>query len=232
MTNRKIYSITLNDSMIKIYKAQHEKILEIVDQLFDKIGYEKQPEVIELFDLDYANRKEMLKKKAGYPAFFFCFIKRSFLVEYRCRFLEAFMKKNKLCKRCIGCFIRKLYGSNISCFFVLPTIHNRRRRCCRGIKTIITICTIVWLINILMIGLYVVGIFGKAFALKSLVFNLFSWFIFVSLLTYVTTFPKDTFVGVQPCWKSIYCGLISGDWLRSMLLGVNASTGVWIFQPC
>lgn len=57
--NRKIY-ITLNDSMIKIYKAQHEKILEIVDQLFDKIGYEKQPEVIELFDLITQTAKEML----------------------------------------------------------------------------------------------------------------------------------------------------------------------------
>lgn len=46
--------------MIKIYKAQHEKILEIVDQLFDKIGYEKQPEVIELFDLITQTAKEML----------------------------------------------------------------------------------------------------------------------------------------------------------------------------
>ena len=41
--NRKIY-ITLNDSMIKIYK----------------IGYEKQPEVIELFDLITQTAKEML----------------------------------------------------------------------------------------------------------------------------------------------------------------------------
>lgn len=56
---RKIY-ITLNDSMLKIYKAQHEKILGIVDQLFDKIGYEKQPEVIELFDLITQTAKEML----------------------------------------------------------------------------------------------------------------------------------------------------------------------------
>ena len=56
---RKIY-ITLNDSMIKIYKEQHEKILSIVDQLFDKIGYERQPEVIELFDLITQTAKEML----------------------------------------------------------------------------------------------------------------------------------------------------------------------------
>ena len=56
---RKIY-ITLNDSMIRIYKKQHEKILKIVDELFDKIGYEKQPEVIELFDLITQTAKEML----------------------------------------------------------------------------------------------------------------------------------------------------------------------------
>ena len=56
---RKIY-ITLNDSMLKIYKAQHEKILGIVDQLFEKIGYERQPEVIELFDLITQTAKEML----------------------------------------------------------------------------------------------------------------------------------------------------------------------------
>lgn len=57
--NRKIY-VTLNDSMIQIYKKQHEKILKIVDQLFDKIGYEKQSEVIELFDLITQTAKEML----------------------------------------------------------------------------------------------------------------------------------------------------------------------------
>ena len=56
---RKIY-ITLNDSMLKIYKTQHEKILGIVDQLFEKIGYERQPEVIELFDLITQTAKEML----------------------------------------------------------------------------------------------------------------------------------------------------------------------------
>ena len=54
---RKIY-----DSMIKIYKKQHEKILKIVDELFDKIGYERQPEVIELFDLITQTAKEMLKR--------------------------------------------------------------------------------------------------------------------------------------------------------------------------
>ena len=57
--NRKIY-VSLNDSMIKIYKKQHEKILKIVDELFEKIGYEKQPEVIELFDLITQTAKEML----------------------------------------------------------------------------------------------------------------------------------------------------------------------------
>ena len=56
---RKIY-ITLNDSMLKIYKTQHEKILKIVDELFDKIGYEIQSEVIKLFDLITQTAKEML----------------------------------------------------------------------------------------------------------------------------------------------------------------------------
>ena len=46
----------------KIYKKQHEKILKIVDELFDKIGYERQPEVIELFDLITQTAKEMLKR--------------------------------------------------------------------------------------------------------------------------------------------------------------------------
>ena len=52
--------ITLNDSMLKIYKTQHEKILKIVDELFDKIGYERQSEVIKLFDLITQTAKEML----------------------------------------------------------------------------------------------------------------------------------------------------------------------------
>ena len=46
----------------KIYKKQHEKILKIVDELFEKIGYERQPEVIELFDLITQTAKEMLKR--------------------------------------------------------------------------------------------------------------------------------------------------------------------------
>ena len=56
---RKIY-ITFNDSMLKIYKTQLEKILKIVDELFDKIGYERQSEVIKLFDLITQTAKEML----------------------------------------------------------------------------------------------------------------------------------------------------------------------------
>lgn len=49
-----------NESMLKIYKTQHEKILKIVDELFDKIGYERQSEVIKLFDLITQTAKEML----------------------------------------------------------------------------------------------------------------------------------------------------------------------------
>ena len=39
---------------------KHEKILKIVDELFDKIGYERQSEVIKLFDLITQTAKEML----------------------------------------------------------------------------------------------------------------------------------------------------------------------------
>lgn len=57
--NRKIF-VTLNDEMVRVYKKQHRKILKIVGQLFDKIGYEKQDEVIELFDLITKTAKETL----------------------------------------------------------------------------------------------------------------------------------------------------------------------------
>lgn len=57
--NRKIY-VTLNEDMVRVYKKQHRKILKIVDQLFDKIGYEKQDEVIDLFELIAKTAKETL----------------------------------------------------------------------------------------------------------------------------------------------------------------------------
>lgn len=57
--NRKIY-VTLNDEMIRVYKNQHQKILKIVDELFDKIGYEKQDEVIDLFELIAKTARQML----------------------------------------------------------------------------------------------------------------------------------------------------------------------------
>ena len=37
-----------------------KRFLKIVDELFEKIGYERQPEVIELFDLITQTAKEML----------------------------------------------------------------------------------------------------------------------------------------------------------------------------
>ena len=56
---RKIY-ITLNDSMLKIYKTQHEKILKIVKKKNKKKKKKRQSEVIKLFDLITQTAKEML----------------------------------------------------------------------------------------------------------------------------------------------------------------------------
>lgn len=43
--------ILLNEEMIVAYHQQHEKVLRLVDGIFDKMGPEKMDEVIELFDL-------------------------------------------------------------------------------------------------------------------------------------------------------------------------------------
>ena len=56
---RKIY-VTLNEQMMAVYKKQHKKILKIVGEIFDKIGYEKQDEVIDLFELIAKTAKETL----------------------------------------------------------------------------------------------------------------------------------------------------------------------------
>ena len=56
---RKIY-VTLKEQMMAVYKKQHKKILKIVGEIFDKIGYEKQDEVIDLFELIAKTAKETL----------------------------------------------------------------------------------------------------------------------------------------------------------------------------
>ncbi len=112
-------------------------------------------------------------------------------------------------------------------FFVLPndTLTGGVAGVAVALKPIFPFIPSVWMINGLMIGLYILGaiFLGKKFALKSLI-STFSYTFFVSFLTYVSTlFPKDTFV-MQPYLASIYTGLISGVGL-GIVFRVGASTG-------
>ena len=142
-------------------------------------------------------------------------------------FWEAFMKKTNYVKDILVVLLGNFMVAISVAFFVLPnnTLTGGVAGVAVALKPLLPFVPSVWLINILMIGLYVVGaiFLGKAFALKSLI-STFSYSFFVSLLTYVTTlFPKDTFV-MQPMLASIYCGLISGIGL-GLCFRVSASTG-------
>lgn len=137
------------------------------------------------------------------------------------------MKKTNYVKDVLVVLLGNFMVAISVAFFVLPnnTLTGGVAGVAVALKPLLPFVSSVWLINILMIGLYVVGaiFLGKAFALKSLI-STFSYSFFVSLLTYVTTlFPKDTFV-MQPMLASIYCGLISGIGL-GLCFRVNASTG-------
>ena len=137
------------------------------------------------------------------------------------------MKKTNYVKDILVVLLGNFMVAVSVAFFVLPnnTLTGGVAGVAVALKPLLPFVPSVWLINILMIGLYVVGaiFLGKAFALKSLI-STFSYSFFVSLLTYVTTlFPKDTFV-MQPMLASIYCGLISGIGL-GLCFRVNASTG-------
>jgi uncharacterized membrane-anchored protein YitT (DUF2179 family) len=128
-------------------------------------------------------------------------------------FGEVYMKKTNYVKDVLVVLLGNFMVAISVAFFVLPnnTLTGGVAGVAVALKPLLPFVSSVWLINILMIGLYVVGaiFLGKAFALKSLI-STFSYSFFVSLLTYVTTlFPKDTFV-MQPMLASIYCGLISG----------------------
>lgn len=57
--HRQIF-LTLNASMMQVYQDQHEKIIELVDGIFKKIGYDKQEEAIEFFNLISQTAKEMI----------------------------------------------------------------------------------------------------------------------------------------------------------------------------
>ena len=50
LDHRQIF-IQLNEDMVEAYHQQHEKVLKLVDSIFEKMGPEKMDEVIELFDL-------------------------------------------------------------------------------------------------------------------------------------------------------------------------------------
>lgn len=137
------------------------------------------------------------------------------------------MKKTNYVKDVLVVLLGNFMVAVSVAFFVLPnnTLTGGVAGVAVSLKPLLPFVPSVWLINILMIGLYVVGaiFLGKAFALKSLI-STFSYSFFVSLLTYVTTlFPKGTFV-MQPMLASIYCGLISGIGL-GLCFRVNASTG-------
>lgn len=57
--HRQIF-VTLNASMMQVYQDQHEKIIQIVDGIFKKVGYDKQEEVINLFNLITETAKETI----------------------------------------------------------------------------------------------------------------------------------------------------------------------------
>ena len=57
--HRQIF-LTLNASMMQVYQDQHEKIIKLVDGIFKKIGYDKQEEAIELFNLISQTAKEII----------------------------------------------------------------------------------------------------------------------------------------------------------------------------
>ena len=143
------------------------------------------------------------------------------------------MKKTNYVKDVLVVLLGNFMVAVSVAFFVLPnnTLTGGVAGVAVSLKPLLPFVPSVWLINILMIGLYVVGaiFLGKAFALKSLI-STFSYSFFVSLLTYVTTlFPKDTFI-MQPMLASIYCGLISGIGL-GICFRVNASTGGMDIPP-
>lgn len=116
---RKIY-ITLNDSMIRIYKKQHEKILKIVDELFDKIGYERQPEVIELFDLITQTRQKKCCKDKLDPQLFLLFHKAFFFDRIKMAFGGGLYEKNNYVKDVLVVLLGNFMVAVSVAFFVLP----------------------------------------------------------------------------------------------------------------
>jgi len=56
---RQVY-VTLNPEKVGIYEQQHEKILDFVDALLDKIGRERADEIIQLFTLISTTAEEVM----------------------------------------------------------------------------------------------------------------------------------------------------------------------------
>lgn len=130
------------------------------------------------------------------------------------------MKKTNYVKDVLAVLLGNFMVAISVAFFVLPnnTLTGGVAGVAVALKPLLPFIPSVWLINILMIGLYIVGaiFLGKAFALKSLI-STFSYSFFVSLLTYVTNFISQrhichaTHVGKYLLWVDF------GNWLRSML---------------
>ena len=57
--DRRQVFVTLNQEMIHIYERQHQKILDFVDVLLDKLGREKADEIVRLFTLISSTAEEV-----------------------------------------------------------------------------------------------------------------------------------------------------------------------------
>lgn len=56
---RQVY-VSLNMEMVGVYERQHEKILDFVDRLLDKVGKEKAGEIIKLFTMISDTAEEVI----------------------------------------------------------------------------------------------------------------------------------------------------------------------------
>lgn len=55
--------VVLNPEMTDVYKKQHEKVLAIIDRIFDKIGEDKADQIIHFFEIITEAAEETLNQK-------------------------------------------------------------------------------------------------------------------------------------------------------------------------
>lgn len=130
------------------------------------------------------------------------------------------MKKTNYVKDVLVVLLGNFMVAISVAFFVLPnnTLTGGVAGVAVALKPLLPFVPSVWLINILMIGLYVVGaiFLGKAFALKSLI-STFSYSFFCLITNICDNFISQrhichaTHVGEYLLWVDF------GNWLRSML---------------